>query len=58
MMSAEEVAFHIMNAVEKRKRTLILTTQGKLTIWLNKFIPGIMDKLTFNHLRKEPGSPF
>ena len=58
MMTAEEVAGHIMNAVEKRKRTLVLTSQGKMTVWLNKFFPGFMDKQVFNHMRKEPGSPF
>ncbi|HOI33219.1 MAG TPA: SDR family oxidoreductase, partial [Bacteroidales bacterium] len=32
MMTAEEVAKHVLDAIEKRKRTLILTTQGKLTV--------------------------
>ncbi len=58
MMSAEEAAMHIVNAIEKRKRTLILTKQGKLTVLLNKFFPSWMDKMTFNHMSKEPGSPF
>jgi dehydrogenase/reductase SDR family member 7B len=58
MMTAEEVAEHIMNAVEKRKRTLVLTSQGKMTVLLNKFLPSFMDKQVFNHMRKEPGSPF
>ncbi|HZG01062.1 MAG TPA: SDR family oxidoreductase, partial [Chitinophagales bacterium] len=56
MMTAEEVAIHIMNAVERRKRTLTLTLQGKMTVWLNKFFPSFMDKQVFNHMRKEPGS--
>jgi short-subunit dehydrogenase len=58
MMTAEEVARHVMNAVEKRQRTLVLTRQGKLTVLLNKFLPAWMDKQVFNHMRKEPGSPF
>ena len=58
MMTAEEVATHILNAVEERKRTLTLTSQGKMTVLLNKFFPGFMDKQVFNHMRKEPGSPF
>lgn len=58
MMSAEEVALHIVNAIQKRKRTLILTRQGKLTVLLNKFFPAWMDRMTFNHMSKEPGSPF
>lgn len=58
MMSAEEVAARIVKAVKKRKRTLILTSQGKLTVWLNKFFPAMMDKLVYNHMAKEPDSPF
>jgi short-subunit dehydrogenase len=58
MMSAEDVAVHILNAIEKRKRTIILTTQGKLTVLLNKFFPAWMDKKTYEHMSKEPGSPF
>lgn len=57
MMTAEEVAKHIANAVEKRKRTLILTSQGKMTVFLNKFLPGFMDKMVYNHMAKEPDSP-
>jgi dehydrogenase/reductase SDR family member 7B len=58
MMSADEVAMHIYKSVKKRKRDLILTTNGKLTVWLNKFFPQIMDKVVYNHMAKEPGSPF
>jgi short-subunit dehydrogenase len=58
MMPAEEVASHILNAIEKRKRTLILTRQGKLTIFLNKIIPAKLDKMVFRHMSKEPNSPF
>jgi short-subunit dehydrogenase len=58
MMSAEQVANHIKNAVEKRKRTLTLTGQGKITVLLNKFFPKLVDKLVYNHMAKEPDSPF
>jgi short-subunit dehydrogenase len=59
MMSAEEVAEHILKAVRKRKKELILTSQGKLTVWLNKWLPkNWIDKLVFNALKKEPDSPF
>jgi len=58
MMSAEEVAEHTIKAIKKRKRELILTTQGKLTVWLNKFFPAMMDKMVYNHMAKEPDSPF
>lgn len=59
MMSAEECARHIVHAVEKRKRELILTfVEGKLTVFLGKFFPSLLDKLTYNHMAKEPNSPF
>ncbi|MDD4086120.1 MAG: SDR family oxidoreductase [Bacteroidales bacterium] len=58
MMTAEEVAVHVLDAIEKRKRTLVLTAQGKLTVWLNKFFPTWVDKLVFNHMAKEPDAPF
>jgi short-subunit dehydrogenase len=59
MMTAEECAFHIVKAIEKRKRELILTfTEGKLTVFLGKFWPSLLDKLAYNHMAKEPNSPF
>ena len=59
MMSAEECANHIFKAVVKRKRQLVLTfVEGKLTVFLNKFFPALLDKLAYNHMAKEPDSPF
>jgi short-subunit dehydrogenase len=59
MMSSEAVAQKIYMAVVKRKRSLILTfTEGKLTVFLSKWLPSLLDKLTYNHMAKEPNSPF
>jgi short-subunit dehydrogenase len=58
MMSAELTAWHIMNAVAKRKRSLLLTTQGKITVLLNKLFPSWVDKQVYKHMAKEPDSPF
>jgi len=57
LMPAEEVARKILRATRKRKRTLILTLQGKLTVFLNKWLPGWMDKQVYNHFKKEADSP-
>ncbi len=58
MMTSEEVAQKIAKAVDKRKRSLILTfMEGKLTVFLNKFFPKMMDKLIYNQMAKEPDSP-
>ncbi|MGN6211836.1 SDR family oxidoreductase [Parafilimonas sp.] len=45
LMTAEEVAEHILKAIEKRKRTLVLSGQGKQTIFLTRFMPELADKL-------------
>jgi short-subunit dehydrogenase len=58
MMSAEEVAIKIADAVKKKKDRLTLTSQGKLTVLLNKFFPKFLDKQVYNHMAKEPDSPF
>ncbi len=57
LMSAEECAAIIMNGIEKRKRTIVMTLQGKLTVWVNKLLPKLADKLVFNHFLREPNSP-
>lgn len=59
MMPAETAALKIVNAIVKRKDALVLTFwEGKFTVFLNKFFPKIVSKLAFNHMRKEPDSPF
>lgn len=58
MMQPEEVAEFILEAVLKRQNSLTLTMNGKLTVWLNKFFPKWVDRLVYNHMRKEPDSPF
>ena len=46
LMTAEECARHIIKAIKKRKRTLVLTFTGKETVYMNKFFPSLTDKLT------------
>lgn len=48
LMTSEECAQHIIKAVAKRKRTLVLTFRGKQTVFMNKFFPGLTDRLTKN----------
>jgi short-subunit dehydrogenase len=57
MMSAEECADRIYHAVVKRKRTLVLTSEGKLAVWLNKWWPAMADRLVYNMMAKEANSP-
>jgi short-subunit dehydrogenase len=57
MMTAEEVADHMAKAIIKKKKTLVLTTQGKMTVWMNKLFNSWMDTMVYNHMAKEKDSP-
>ena len=52
LMTAKECAQHIIHAISKRKRSLVLTFTGKRTVFMNKFFPGLTDKLTRNFFYK------
>jgi short-subunit dehydrogenase len=45
MMTAERCAEHILKAIQKKKRTLVLTFTGKRTVFMQKFFPKLADKL-------------
>jgi short-subunit dehydrogenase len=53
MMTAEECAGHILSAVKNKKRTLVLTFDGKRTVFMNKFFPGLADKFVRKFFFKE-----
>lgn len=57
MMTAEECAQHIYKATVKRQNFLILTTQGKAAVWVNKLFPRLADKLVYKTMAKETDSP-
>jgi NAD(P)-dependent dehydrogenase (short-subunit alcohol dehydrogenase family) len=57
MMSAEEVAQRLVKGVYKRKAQIVLTPIGKLTVWLNKFFPRLVDRLEYQYMKSEPDSP-
>ncbi|CAA9283254.1 MAG: Short-chain dehydrogenase [uncultured Adhaeribacter sp.] len=58
MMSAEEVAARILKATRARRREVVMTAQGKITVFLNKWLPGLTDKLVYRVMAKEKDSPF
>jgi short-subunit dehydrogenase len=58
MMTADEVAERIIVAIQKKKHRVIMTFEGKMTVILNKFFPKMMDRIVYNHMAKEPNSPF
>lgn len=49
LMSAEAVASAIYQAMLRRQKYLILTTQGRLTVWFNRLFPGWMDALVYRY---------
>ncbi|MFD2146957.1 SDR family oxidoreductase [Mucilaginibacter antarcticus] len=53
MMTSDEVAKLIADGIENRTRTLIMTGQGKLTVLLNKLIPGFLDGMVYKVFTKE-----
>ena len=53
MMTAQECAARILKAVEKKKRTLVLTFTGKRTVFMQKFFPKLADKFTYKFFFKD-----
>lgn len=45
LMNTDKCAQHILKAISKRKRTLVLTFKGKQTVFMNKFFPALTDRL-------------
>ncbi|MBL4707097.1 MAG: SDR family oxidoreductase [Flavobacteriales bacterium] len=57
MMSAEEVAEHIYKSIQNRSQKLVLTTEGKLAVFLSKWAPEILQKMVFKKMKRETDSP-
>ena len=53
MMSSEQCATHIIHAIEKRSRSLVLTFTGKRTVFMNKYFPAWADKLVHHFFFKD-----
>ena len=57
MMSAEEVARRIRKGVARRRRLLLMEAEGRLTHFIKKFAPGLVDRLFYMVMAREPNSP-
>lgn len=53
MMTSDAVAQVIVQGVINRERTLVMTFQGKLAVWMNKLLPAWVDKKVFELFAKE-----
>ncbi|MFA7116637.1 MAG: SDR family oxidoreductase [Bacteroidales bacterium] len=56
MMSAEQCAHLMLKGLRKHKRTMILTPIGRITVFLNKWCPALLDKLELWFISKEDKS--
>ena len=58
MMTAEEVARIVANGIAKRKRLCLMESEGRATHFVKKFAPGLLDRIFYWVMSKEPDSPF
>jgi len=52
-MTGKECAKRILSAIEKRKRTIVMTFQGKQTVFMNKFFPRLADRMVRKFFYKD-----
>lgn len=57
MMSSEDVADHIFEGVRKRKKRIVLSSEGKLSYFLSKLLPGFVDRMVIKTIEKEGELP-
>jgi short-subunit dehydrogenase len=53
IMTATECAKRILTALEKKKRTIVMTFTGKRAVFMNKFFPALTDKLIHKFYYKD-----
>lgn len=57
MMSAERVAKIMARGIHKRKTHMVLTPLGKATLFANRRLPRVTDKMEYRMMANEPDSP-
>lgn len=57
MMTSAQVAKIVAQATGRRKRLCLMESEGRATHFLKKFAPGLVDKLFYWVMAKEPDSP-
>ena len=53
LMPAKEVAQNILKAIEKRKRSLVMTFDGKRAVFLNRFFGSAADKFVHKYFFRD-----
>ncbi len=51
-MPVEKCVELIIPAIAKRRRELVMTTRGKLGMWLKLIAPGLVDKIALRSIEK------
>lgn len=57
MMSAEKVAKCLLRGLRTKRRQMILTSLGKITVAGNQLAPRLLDWLEYRFMKREPNSP-
>ena len=57
MMTAEEVARRVAKGIAKRKRLCLMECEGRLTHFVKKFAPALLDHIFYRVMAREPNSP-
>ncbi|HKK58417.1 MAG TPA: SDR family oxidoreductase [Salinivirga sp.] len=57
MMTSEQVARKIANGIRFRRRNIILSLKGKISVLFQRVLPIMLDRLFYNAMAKEPDSP-
>ena len=57
MMTPEQVAHLVARGIKRRKRLCLMEWEGRATHLLKKFFPGLVDRLFYAVMAREPDSP-
>ena len=57
MMTPEEVAHIVAKGIRRRKRLCLMEWEGRATHFVKRFFPGLVDRLFYAVMAKEPDSP-
>lgn len=57
MMTPEQVAHIVARGIKRRKRLCLMEWEGRLTHFVKKFCPGLVDRLFYMVMAREPDSP-
>jgi short-subunit dehydrogenase len=58
LMPAERVANQVAEGIIQKKKSLTLTSEGRLITWIYKHMPNVAEKLIYREMKNEIGAPF